>query len=142
MRVHSLRLVTVACVAALGAAIGCAGRMRARPAEWPQYLSVSGVVVLEATGRPFANARIRVYTTPLRETMSDARGYYRIDSLPWGDHKVVADGVGLIREERSIQPSCTVSVVDSVGRVLTPGHCTDPDERLNFSMRPMRMHGR
>jgi hypothetical protein len=109
--------------------------------DWPEYISISGVIVREQSGQPQEGVRVRIFTDPVRVTVTDYKGRYQFDSLPWGPYEVVADGFGWIRETRRVEPSCSVAVLDSTGAILTRARCTDPAEQLNFSMRPQRRHG-
>ncbi len=124
------------------ACVACARRTWIATHAQPAYLAVSGVITFEETGAPLAGVRVRIYLDPVRETRSDSTGRYRIDSLPWQVHTVVADGIGLMREQRVIEPSCTVDIVDDSDRVVQPGRCSPPEERLLFSMRRQKSHGR
>jgi hypothetical protein len=86
--------------------------------------------------------RIRIYVKPIRQTATDSAGRYVLDSIPWGNHRVVADGFGLIREERQVVTSCTPRLTDENGALLRAGRCSADHQRLMFSMRFESRHGR
>jgi hypothetical protein len=101
-----------------------------------RWLSISGTVTDQDSGRPVRGALIVIESKPQRRTGTDSGGHYRVDSLPYKDYFVQVRAVGAILERREVRVGCSVAIFDETGtRILTPRRCVSPDQILNFSLR-------
>ncbi len=94
-----------------GACLLLTGALVATPAGAQAGGTMQGTVVDDATGAPLAGVSIHIPDEE-RGTLTDVRGRYRLVGLRPGIYQVVAERLGLAREQRTVEVGSGAATVD------------------------------